>query len=250
MSGLAFSPDSRWLAWSASGPGPWEDPGPRPLRQIKVADLDRGRVIPVTSLRFTDTDPVFTLDGKHLAFLSIRSLDPVYDTFSFDLSFPAGCRPHLVALAADTPSPFDPIVGGRPLGATRAGAGCPGSRRGDATAEDEGARRVRAARARPAPPQDRRRRRRSGAPHRRRAGGGRALLAAWRPAKHGLVWMREPLRGELGDNRATVDAEPERGPRRALRPAHVDAVHRRREGRPRSRSPVTAAGCSSSTRTA
>ena len=33
MSGLVFSPDSRWLAWSASGPGPWEDPGPRPLRQ-------------------------------------------------------------------------------------------------------------------------------------------------------------------------------------------------------------------------
>ena len=99
MSGLAFSPDSRWLAWSASGPGSWEDPAPRPLRQIKIADLSRGRVvIAVTSLRFTDTEPGVHSGRQAPGVPSIRSLDPVYDTFSFDLSFPAGCRPHLVAL--------------------------------------------------------------------------------------------------------------------------------------------------------
>nr|MBA3799581.1 PDZ domain-containing protein [Geodermatophilaceae bacterium] len=211
MSGLAFSPDSRWLAWSASGPGPWEDPGPRPLRQIQIADLNRGRVIAVTPLRFTDTNPVFTLDGKYLAFLSIRSLDPVYDSFSFDLSFPAGCRPHLVALAADIRSPFDPIVGGRPLEppepehaaqeaiaeAVPAGAG------------EVGAPEPATARIRPAAPStavDV-----NGLEHRIvpvpvEAGRYSGLAAA----KHGLVWLREPLRGELGDNRATVDAEPER----------------------------------------
>jgi len=211
MSGMAFSPDSRWLAWSASGSGPWEDPGPRPLRQIKIADLSRGRVIAVTSLRFTDTNPVFTLDGKHLAFLSIRSLDPVYDSFSFDLSFPAGCRPHLVALAADTPSPFDPIVGGRPLEPPE-----PAQAALEAVAEtvpaesDEvGTPTPDTARTRPAAPRttvdvD-------GLEHRIvpvpvEAGRYSGLAAA----KHGLVWLREPLRGELGDNRATVEAEPER----------------------------------------
>ncbi|MBA2769083.1 MAG: PD40 domain-containing protein, partial [Sporichthyaceae bacterium] len=211
MSGLVFSPDSRWLVWSASGPGPWEDPGPRPLRQINIADLDRGRVIAVTSLRFTDTNPVFTLDGKYLAFLSIRSLDPVYDSFSFDLSFPAGCRPHLVALAADIPSPFDPIVGGRPLEPPE-----PEQAAQEAVAEavpaeagEAGAPKPDTARTRPAAPKtvvdvD-------GLEHRIvpvpvEAGRYSSLAAA----KHGLVWLREPLRGELGDNRATVTAEPER----------------------------------------
>jgi tricorn protease len=211
MSGLVFSPDSRWLAWSASGPGPWEDPGPRPLRQIKIADLARGRVIAVTSLRFTDTNPVFTLDGKHLAFLSIRSLDPVYDSFSFDLSFPAGCRPHLVALTADTPSPFDPIVGGRPLEppereqvALEAVAEAAPAEAGEVAAPKSDT-----ARARPAPPKTTLEA--DGLEHRIVAvpveAGRYSGLAA---AKHGLVWLREPLRGELGDNRATVDAEPER----------------------------------------
>ena len=207
MSGLAFSPDSRWLAWSSSGPGPWEDPGPRPLRQIKVADLDRGRVIPVTSLRFTDTNPVFTLDGKHLAFLSIRSLDPMYDTFSFDLSFPAACRPHLVALATTTPSPFDPVVGGRPLGAVRAGAGGAGSRGRD---RRRSRRRQPASAAAGDPEPPRTTIDTDGLEHRVVAVPVEAgRYSTWPPSKHGLVWLREPLRGELGDNRADVEAEPE-----------------------------------------
>ncbi|MBA2416586.1 MAG: PDZ domain-containing protein [Geodermatophilaceae bacterium] len=124
-SGLAFSPDSRWLAWS--------HPGPEPLRQIRLADVgadvgadgDAGgadlsaargiTMIEATPLRFTDTEPVFTLDGKHLAFLSVRTFDPVYDAFVFDLSFLAGTRPYLLPLAQRTPSPFDPSPQGRPM---------------------------------------------------------------------------------------------------------------------------------------
>ncbi|HEY0805290.1 MAG TPA: PDZ domain-containing protein, partial [Pseudonocardiaceae bacterium] len=101
-----FSPDSRWLAWS--------HPGPNPLRQIKIAALTDLAATDVTDLRFFDTNPVFTKDGKYLAFLSVRTFDPVYDVYSFDLSFPRGCRPYLVPLAADAPSPFDPQLDGRP----------------------------------------------------------------------------------------------------------------------------------------
>ncbi|MDX6318643.1 MAG: tricorn protease [Nocardioidaceae bacterium] len=208
MSGLAFSPDSRWLAWSASGPGPWEEPGPRPLRQIKLADLDDRRVIEVTPLRFTDTNPVFTPDGKHLVFLSVRSLDPVYDSFSFDLSFPAGCRPHLVGLAAETPSPFDPVVGGRPL-EPPAPEQAAMTAVADAVVEPGEPSTASQPPRRPTPPRttvdaedlDQR-----VVPVPVEAGRYSGLAAT----KHGLVWLREPLRGELGANRATVDAEPER----------------------------------------
>ncbi|GAA1925766.1 S41 family peptidase [Streptomyces sodiiphilus] len=105
--GLAFSPDSRWLAWS--------HPGTRPLRQLRLADLTTGTVSEATPLRFRDLSPAFTTDGKHLAFLSERVFDPVYDAHVFDLSFTAACRPHLLTLAADTPSPFGPQRHGRPV---------------------------------------------------------------------------------------------------------------------------------------
>ena len=71
----------------------------------------------MTDGRFADTDPVFTADGLYLAFLSVRSFDPVYDAQSFDMSFPFGSRPYLVPLAEDTPSPFGPLPEGRPVGA-------------------------------------------------------------------------------------------------------------------------------------
>jgi tricorn protease len=110
VTGLTWSPDSAWLAWS--------HPLPDPLRQLRMArPADPGQaVVEVTDGRFTDTDPVFTADGLYLAFLSWRSFDPVYDAHVFDLSFPYGCRPYLVPLAAATPSPFAPLPAGRPVG--------------------------------------------------------------------------------------------------------------------------------------
>jgi tricorn protease len=87
----------------------------------RVADAT---VIDATTLRFADFSPTFTLDGRHLAFLSDRTFDPVYDVQVFDLSFAAGTRPHLLPLAATTPSPFAPTVQGRvrqPAGSGRDG---------------------------------------------------------------------------------------------------------------------------------
>ncbi|MGI8799258.1 MAG: S41 family peptidase [Pseudonocardia sp.] len=107
VSGLAFSPDGAWLAWS--------DPVEADARRIMLARLADDELVEVTEPRFVDTEPVFTLDGKYLAFLSRRSFDPVYDAHSFDLSFPFGCRPYLVPLAARTPSPFGASPDGRPV---------------------------------------------------------------------------------------------------------------------------------------
>ena len=115
MTGLAWSPDSAWLAWSQ----PTEHPlgiNLSQLRRLRLARIADGQVFDATDGRFTDTEPVFTLDGKYLAFLSTRSFDPVYDAHFFDLSFPYGARPYLLPLDGTTPSPFAPELGGRPIG--------------------------------------------------------------------------------------------------------------------------------------
>ncbi|MFE7580927.1 S41 family peptidase [Streptomyces gardneri] len=107
---LAFSPDGAWLTWSHPGIG-------RSLRSIKMARISgpgARTVVDVTNGRFEDENPVFTRDGRYLAFLSWRGFDPVYDVHTGDLSFPLGCRPYLVPLSSATPSPFALLPDGRP----------------------------------------------------------------------------------------------------------------------------------------
>ncbi|MET1065789.1 MAG: peptidase S41, partial [Arthrobacter sp.] len=112
IEGFSWSPDSAWLGWSE----PVTSFGSRSRLRITEVEnagsaADCGRtIIEVTDGRFRDESPSFTPDGKYLAFLSNRSFDPVYDGHSFDLSFPSPIKPYLVALAADTPSPFGPSV--------------------------------------------------------------------------------------------------------------------------------------------
>ncbi|MEU1365672.1 S41 family peptidase [Streptomyces sp. NPDC005803] len=107
---LAFSPDGAWLTWSHPGIG-------RSLRKIKLARIQGTGspvIVDVTNGRFEDENPVFTGDGRYLAFLSWRGFDPVYDVHTGDLSFPLGCRPYLVPLSSATPSPFALLPDGRP----------------------------------------------------------------------------------------------------------------------------------------
>jgi tricorn protease len=120
VAGLAFSPDSALLAWSQ----PWRPE--RGASQIRLARLADGTVTDVTPQRFDDTSPVFTLDGKYLAFLSNRAFDPVFDAHCWDLGFLPGVRPYLVTLLATMPSPFGPATGNtdtdpRPAGLDVAG---------------------------------------------------------------------------------------------------------------------------------
>ncbi|MHA6796703.1 S41 family peptidase [Pseudonocardia bannensis] len=113
MSGLSYSPDSAWLAYA--------DPAEAGLSRIMMVRIADDTLVEVTEPRFVDTHPVFTADGKYLAFLSLRSFDPIYDQHSFDLTFPASWRPFLVPLAARTPSPFGASPDGRPTSAADEG---------------------------------------------------------------------------------------------------------------------------------
>ncbi|HEU5333052.1 MAG TPA: S41 family peptidase [Actinocrinis sp.] len=139
MHGLAFSPDSRYLAWAE----PWR---PFDGRHVRMARLSDREVVDVTPPRYSDTSPAFTHDGKYLVFLSNRAYDPVYDSHNFDLGFLPGVRPYLVTLDETTPSPFAPELNGRPVNADRgkdAGKGKDAEKNGkgkdaDAAAEDDG----------------------------------------------------------------------------------------------------------------
>ncbi|MFD3455209.1 S41 family peptidase [Streptomyces sp. NPDC058691] len=197
-SGLTFSPDSAWLAWS--------QPGREPLSRLRLASTADLTVVDATPLRFNDFSPAFTADGKHLAFLSERSFDPVYDEHAFDMAFVASCRPHLITLAATTPSPFGPQLHGRPVDASAEDKD--GDERGQDDAKnaksesrkEDGEERPRvpvtrvdveglADRIVPFPVEA-------------------ARYSTLRSAKDGVLWLRHPVRGVLGASLASPEAEP------------------------------------------
>ncbi|MFI5994605.1 S41 family peptidase [Streptomyces sp. NPDC051362] len=173
---LAFSPDGAWLTWSHPGIG-------RSLRQIKMARIKDRLVVDVTNGRFEDENPVFTRDGRYLAFLSWRGFDPVYDVHTGDLSFPLGCRPYLVPLSSATPSPFALNPDGRPV----AGGLDPVEEEPDdgtaATVELEGLE----SRVTPFPVT------------------ASKYSALYPVAGGGLVWLRWPISGALGETFANPD---------------------------------------------
>lgn len=97
---LAWSPDGKWLAYT------WWS-GARHCA-IKLYGVDAKVSALATQPEFRDYAPAFDPTGRYLYFLSLRTFDPVYDAVQFELSFPRAARPYLVALAANTPPPFDP----------------------------------------------------------------------------------------------------------------------------------------------
>jgi tricorn protease len=188
--GLSFSPDSRWLAWS--------HPGPSPLRQIRIAQVRDGdgdaQVLEASRLRFVDTEPVFTPEGKHLAFLSARTFNPTYDEHVFDMSFSTAIRPHLLPLAAHTPSPLEPELEGREVPASEDGAGASASPEPHVVVDAEGL--DQRALPLPVPP---------------------GRYTDLQATRDGLVWLDRPLVGVLGPDQPG----PEQAPRPALRLFHL-----------------------------
>ena len=172
---LSFSPDSAWLAWTHAGADR--------LSRIRLGRVADRTVVDVTDGRFADSEPVFTADGANLVFLSWRGFDPVFDPHFFDLSFPFGCRPYLVPLDATAQSPFEPTPHGRAVVTDD----------DDKKKEEKKTHAVSlegiAARVVPFPVPD-------------------ARYSDLRAVSGGLVWLRRPLTGMLGESGQDDDSRP------------------------------------------
>ena len=99
---LAWSPDGRWLVWAE--PNSWQ------LSRLMISDTEdpepTGRAL--TTGKYQDSAPAFSADGTHLALLSLRTFETVYDDMVFDLGFVNAERPFLLPLERTTPDPFGP----------------------------------------------------------------------------------------------------------------------------------------------
>ena len=97
---LAWSPDGAWLAYTFAAD----------TRHVALKLFSRasGASTWLTEPEFRDSSPAFDPEGRYLYFVSVRTFDPVYDNVRFDLSFPRGARPYLIALQAGGRPPFDP----------------------------------------------------------------------------------------------------------------------------------------------
>ncbi|MDN5821051.1 MAG: PDZ domain-containing protein, partial [Brachybacterium sp.] len=131
---LAWSPDGRWLVWSE--PNSWQ------LSRLMISDTDdhepTGRAL--TTGKYQDSAPAFSADGKHLALLSLRTFETVYDDMVFDLGFVNAERPFLLPLEAATPDPFGPHPDGWGADAPgKDGAGGPGGKDAASTAGTDAA---------------------------------------------------------------------------------------------------------------
>ncbi|NLE98123.1 MAG: peptidase S41 [Propionibacterium sp.] len=98
--GFTFSPDGRYLVWREAIANEGE------LGRLVGYDIDGDAAFTLTKGQFNDYAPRFTDDGKHLAFLSSRTIDPSYDELNFDLSFTNTVRPWLAPLSTEETPPF------------------------------------------------------------------------------------------------------------------------------------------------
>ena len=96
----AFSPDSRWLAFSKHLPNH--------LRALFIFNVDTGTLHQISRGDFSDSRPAFSHDGKYLYFVSARLVNPVLSSYNFGASGVVPDGLYVTTLQASTPSPFAP----------------------------------------------------------------------------------------------------------------------------------------------
>lgn len=98
IEGFSWSPDGKWVTYGFAET--------QKSCSIKLCNIKTKETHRLTSKRFIDISPSFDPQGKFIYFISYRVFNPVYDHLFFDLNFPKGARPFLIALSKDTESPF------------------------------------------------------------------------------------------------------------------------------------------------
>ncbi len=99
---IAWSPDSRWLAFAI--------PAPNTFSRIELFHVDDGKVTPLTDDRTNSDSPSWSPDGKWIYFLSERNLASVvpgpWGAYQPEPFFASPTRLYAVALAAGERFPF------------------------------------------------------------------------------------------------------------------------------------------------
>ncbi len=102
--GITWSPDSRWVAWSA--------PTANEFEQIWIYNVESGAALPATTDRYNSGDPTWSADGKWLYFLSDRALKSVvggpWGPRAPDPYFDKSVKIYELALKKSLRSPFQP----------------------------------------------------------------------------------------------------------------------------------------------
>jgi len=93
-----WAPDSRWICYSRQLPNRFN--------QIMLFELATGKKIEVTDQWFSSDQATFSRDGKYLVFTSDRTFNPTYSAVEWNFAYENMSKIYMIALAADTPSPF------------------------------------------------------------------------------------------------------------------------------------------------
>lgn len=105
LSEYRFSPDSRYLAYTK--------PNDNYFRSVFLYDIEKKKITRITDEFHYDWSPSWSLDGKYLAFLSDRTINPLLDQMDRETILDKMTKPYLVLLASKTPSPFLPKKPGK-----------------------------------------------------------------------------------------------------------------------------------------
>src|SRR5262249_42603248 len=101
---LAWSPDSKWLAFAEAGENDF--------RRVKLYSVAKGKITPATTDRFDSFGPTFSPDGKWLYLLSDRNLKSVvpgpWGTYQPEPFLDKKTKIYQIGLTTDIRSPFTP----------------------------------------------------------------------------------------------------------------------------------------------
>jgi tricorn protease len=100
ISDYAWSPDSRWLAYSAETQAQ--------TNAIFLHDTQARTITQVTADGFDSREPVFDPEGKYLYLLSSRDVAPTLGRLELSFTVNKMVRPSAITLRAELPSPFAP----------------------------------------------------------------------------------------------------------------------------------------------
>jgi len=96
---FSWSPDSKWIAYTIPEEG---------MSIIRLYNFETGKIYDVTDGWYDSGNPVFSLDGKYLAFVSARTFNPTYSSIEFSTSYQDMNKIYLTTLNPETLSPFTP----------------------------------------------------------------------------------------------------------------------------------------------